>query len=156
MSSLAEGFLQEVFDAYDLGGQVAGALRYGQGHINDTFCAYVQTPEGECRRFILQRMSSAAFKHPDQLMANIVGVTRHLRKKILAAGGDPARETLTVVPTAKGESFFTDSEGGAWRAYPFVENTICLQSAETPELFYASALAFGKFQAMLSLSLIHI
>ena len=150
MSSLAEGFLQEVFDAYDLGGQVAGALRYGQGHINDTFCAYVQTPEGECRRFILQRMSSAAFKHPDQLMANIVGVTRHLRKKILAAGGDPARETLTVVPTAKGESFFTDSKGGAWRAYPFVENTICLQSAETPELFYASALAFGKFQAMLS------
>ena len=98
MSSLAEQSLQEVFAAYDLGGEVAGALRYGKGHINDTFCAYVQTPEGECRRFILQRMSAAAFKHPDQLMANIVGVTEHLRKKIAAAGGDPARETLTVHP----------------------------------------------------------
>ena len=31
-----------------------------------------------------------------------------------------------------------------------MENTLCLQSAETPELFYASAQAFGKFQAMLS------
>ena len=168
MSSLAEQSLQEVFAAYDLGGEVAGALRYGKGHINDTFCAYVQTPEGECRRFILQRMSAAAFKHPDQLMANIVGVTEHLRKKIVAAGGDPDRETLTVHPTRTGESFFTDSQGGAWRVYPFVENTLCLQSAETPELFYASAQAFGKFQAMLSdypadtlfetieLSLIHI
>ena len=150
MSSLAEQSLQEVFAAYDLGGEVAGALRYGKGHINDTFCAYVQTPEGECRRFILQRMSAAAFKHPDQLMANIVGVTEHLRKKIVAAGGDPDRETLTVHPTRTGESFFTDSQGGAWRVYPFVENTLCLQSAETPELFYASAQAFGKFQAMLS------
>ena len=150
MSSLAEQSLQEVFAAYDLGGEVAGALRYGKGHINDTFCAYVQTPEGECRRFILQRMSAAAFKHPDQLMANIVGVTEHLRKKIAAAGGDPARETLTVHPTRTGESYFTDSLGGAWRVYPFVENTLCLQSAETPELFYASAQAFGKFQAMLS------
>lgn len=150
MSNPAEQFLQEVFTAYDFGGDIAGALRYGKGHINDTFCVYVQTPEGECRRFILQRMSAAAFKHPDQLMANIVGVTEHLRKKILADGGDADRETLTVLPTVSGESFFTDSENGAWRAYPFVENTLCLQSAETPELFYASAQAFGKFQAMLS------
>ncbi len=33
--------------------------------------------------------------------------------------------------------------------YPFVEDTICLQKAETPELFAASASAFGKFQRML-------
>ena len=150
MSNTAEQVLHEVFSAYDLGGQAAGALRYGQGHINDTFCAYVQTPEGECLRFILQRMSAAAFKRPDQLMQNIVGVTEHLRKKILAAGGDAARETLTVLPTRAGDSYFTDSNGGAWRVYPFVENTLCLQSAETPELFYASARAFGRFQAMLS------
>lgn len=150
MSSLAEQSLQEVLSAYDLGGEIAGTLRYGKGHINDTFCVYVQTPEGDCRRYILQRMSAAAFKHPDQLMANIVGVTEHLRKKILAAGGDADRETLTVLPTAKGESFYTDSEGGAWRVYPFVENTLCLQAAGTPELFYASAQAFGRFQAMLS------
>ena len=29
------------------------------------------------------------------------------------------------------------------------ENTLCLQKAETPELFYASAKAFGNFQRML-------
>ena len=150
MSSPAEKFVQNALAAYDLKGQAAGALRYGKGHINDTFCVYVQTEEGDCRRFILQRMSAAAFKRPDQLMANIVGVTEHLRRKIEAAGGDAGRETMTVWPTKDGKSYHTDPEGGAWRVYPFIENTLCLQSAETPELFRASAEAFGHFQAMLS------
>ena len=135
--------------AYAFAGEVVGTARFGQGHINDTFCVYTQTAEGDCVRYILQRMSAAAFKHPDQLMQNIVGVTDYLRDLIEKNGGDAARETMTVLRTKNGAAYFTDSEGGAWRVYPFVENTLCLQKAETPELFYASAKAFGNFQRML-------
>ena len=145
----AEQYLQEALEAFDFGGQVVGAVRYGSGHINDTFCVHTQPGEDPCRRFILQRISTAAFHHPDQVMANIVGVTSYLGRQIAAAGGDPERETMSVYATRDGKSFYTDSEGGAWRAYPFVEGTVCLQSAETPELFAASALAFGNFQRML-------
>ena len=147
--SQAEQYLQEALSAFDFGGQVVGAVRYGSGHINDTFCVHTQPGEDPCRRFILQRISAAAFHHPDQVMANIVGVTSFLGKQIAAAGGDPERETMSVYATRDGKPFYTDSEGGAWRTYPFVEGTICLQSAETPELFAASALAFGRFQRML-------
>lgn len=150
MAQLAENTLNEVYGAYDFGGDIVGSVRFGKGHINDTLCAYVQTEGGDCRRFILQRMSAAAFKRPDQLMKNIVGVTDYLRDIIAKNGGDVARETMTVLRTKAGETYFTDSEQGAWRVYPFVENTICLQSADTPELFYASAKAFGKFQKMLT------
>ena len=149
MANPAEPLLPQALSAWDFDGQIVGAVRFGKGHINDTFCVYVQTEEGDCRRFILQRMSAAAFKHPDQLMANIVGVTDYLRAEIARAGGDPDRETMTVKRTKDGKTWFTDSENGAWRVYPFIENTLCLQSAETPELFYASAKAFGKFQHML-------
>ena len=147
--SEAEKLLNEALAAYDFGGQLVGAVRYGSGHINDTFVVHTQPGEGPCRRFILQRISSAAFKHPDEVMANIVGVTSFLGEKIKEAGGNPARETMSVWATKSGENFYTDSEGGAWRVYPFVEDTICLQKAETPELFAASARAFGKFQRML-------
>lgn len=147
--SEAEKLLNEALAAYDFGGQLVGAVRYGSGHINDTFVVHTQPGEDPCRRFILQRISSAAFKHPDEVMANIVGVTSFLGEKIKEAGGNPARETMSVWATKSGESFHTDSEGGAWRVYPFVEDTICLQKAETPELFAASARAFGKFQRML-------
>ena len=150
MANPAEKTLSQALAAFDFGGIIVGAPRFGQGHINDTFCVYAQTEEGDCLRYILQRMSAAAFKHPDQLMKNITGVTEHLRKKIIENGGDPSRETMTVMPTSDGKPYFTDEEGGAWRVYPFVENTKCLQAAETPELFYASAKAFGKFQAQLS------
>ena len=147
--SEAEKLLNEALAAYDFGGQLVGAARYGSGHINDTFVVHTQPGEDPCRRFILQRISSAAFKHPDEVMANIVGVTSFLGEKIKEAGGNPARETMSVWATKSGENFYTDSEGGAWRVYPFVEDTICLQKAETPELFAASARAFGKFQRML-------
>lgn len=147
--SEAEKLLNEALAAYDFGGQLVGAVRYGSGHINDTFVVHTQPGEDPCRRFILQRISSAAFKHPDEVMANIVGVTSFLGEKIKEAGGNPARETMSVWATKSGENFHTDSEGGAWRVYPFVEDTICLQKADTPELFAASARAFGKFQRML-------
>ena len=147
--SEAEKLLNEALAAYDFGGQLVGAVRYGSGHINDTFVVHTQPGEDPCRRFILQRISSAAFKHPDEVMANIVGVTSFLGEKIKEAGGNPARETMSVWATKSGENFYTDSEGGAWRVYPFVEDTIGLQKAETPELFAASARAFGKFQRML-------
>ncbi len=149
MAVTAEQMLPEVLAAYDLGGQIVGSPRFGKGHINDTFCVYVQTEEGDCLRWILQRMSAAAFHHPDQLMANIVGVTTHLRRAAEAAGRDPARACLRVLPTRAGADYYTDSAAGAWRVYPFVEDTRCLQTAETPELFYASAVAFGQFQHML-------
>ncbi len=145
----AEHFLQDALAAFDFGGEIVGAVRYGSGHINDTFCVHTQPGEDPCRRFILQRISAAAFHHPDQVMSNIAGVTAYLGKAIAAAGGDPSRETMTVVPTRDGKSFYTDSEGGAWRVYPFIEGTICLQAAETPELFAASARIFGRFQRML-------
>ncbi len=146
----AEKILSEALDGFDFGGEVAGALRYGAGHINDTFCVYTQQPDGEGRRFILQRINTVAFKDPAGLMENICGVTDYLQEMVRRGGGDPSRETMTVLRTREGKNYLTDSTGGAWRVYPFVEGTLCLQKAETPELFYASAKAFGRFQNMLT------
>ena len=147
--SRAEQYLSEALEAFDFGGELVGAVRYGHGHINDTFVVHTQPGEDPCRRFILQRISSAAFKHPEQVMSNIVGVTRYLGGKIAAAGGDPERETMSVWAARDGGSYFTDSEGSAWRCYPFIEGTVCLQRADTPELFAASGYAFGRFQRQL-------
>ena len=145
----AEQTLQEVLGAFDFGAPVVGAVRYGQGHINDTFCVHTQPEDACCRRFILQRMSAAAFKRPDQLMENIIGVTDYLGREIEKHGGDRSREALEVIRPRDGSPYYTDSQGGAWRIYPFVEGTVCYQSAETPELFAASGRAFGRFQRLL-------
>ena len=145
----AEETLQEVLAAFDFGAPVVGAVRYGQGHINDTFCVHTQPEDAACRRFILQRMSAAAFKRPDQLMENIIGVTEYLGRQIRERGGDRGREAMEVIRPKNGRPYYTDSQGGAWRLYPFVEHTVCCQAADTPERFAASGRAFGRFQQLL-------
>ena len=146
----AEQTLQEVLRAFDFGAPVVGAIRYGCGHINDTFVVHTQPENACCRRFILQRMSAAAFKRPDQLMDNIIGVTEFLGREIEKHNGDRSREAMEVIRPKNGQDYYTDSQEGAWRVYPFVEGTVCHQAADTPELFAASGRAFGRFQRLLA------
>lgn len=144
-----DAIVSEVLAAYDFPETLLGAVRYGQGHINDTFCVICQPQEGDAVRFILQGLSLAAFPHPEELMENFIGITSYLREQIVAAGGDPLRETLSLVKTRDGKDFYTDASGKVWRLTPFIENTDCFQQA-SPALFEASARTFGRFQKMMS------
>ncbi|MEG0756439.1 MAG: mucin desulfatase, partial [Oscillospiraceae bacterium] len=57
----AEQSIHEALNAFEFGAELVGAVRFGKGHINDTFVVHTQPPEDDCRRFILQRVSAAAF-----------------------------------------------------------------------------------------------
>ena len=146
---ISERILNEVLGAFEFGAPVVEVCRYGSGHVNDTFRVDTDRDDGENDLFILQRINEVAFHNPDQVMANVVGITEYLGEQIRKAGGDRSREALEVIRPKSGELFYTDSEGGAWRVFPFVRDIDCYDSAETPELFEASARAFGKFQYML-------
>ena len=143
-----DSVISQILAAYELPGTILDIARHGKGHINDTFCVSCRTPEGGTVQLILQGLSQAAFPHPEEVMENFVGITSYLRREILAEGGDPSRETLSLVKTRDGEDFVTDNRGRVWRLMPFIENADCYQSA-TPELFAASGRAFGRFQYML-------
>lgn len=148
MKPVTEPILRAAANAFDFGGPVVcDARHYGEGHINDTFVVW---REDHSKRFILQRINTDTFTDPVGLMDNICGVTQHLREKILAAGGDPARETLNVIPTLSGAACHLDAEGGAWRAYDFVEDTICLQQVGSEADFRTVAETLGKFQNQLA------
>ena len=82
----------EVLNAFCLDADPASVRSYGDGHINDTFLVEVSGTD----KFILQRINTEIFHHPEELMENISGVTGWLQKKIIEEGGDPARETLNV------------------------------------------------------------
>jgi len=144
MTKKAEAYLDEVLAAFGIHAGGADAVRCGQGHVNDTFM--VSEPAGE-GRFVVQRISSTAFKHPDQVMENVTGVTEYLSREIEKNGG--GWKTLQFLRPKSGGLFYTDRDGGPWRAYPFVGETVCYQTVESPELFAASGRAFGRFQRLL-------
>ena len=116
---------------------------YGNGHINDTYCL-------RSSRCILQRINTGIFKNPDELMENIENVTAFLRKKIQEAGGDPERETLTVLKTVDGKNCYRYDEDNVFRMYLFVENTKSIENSKTPEDLCEAGVGFGHFQKMLA------
>lgn len=142
--------LEQVVAAFETQYEYVGAVPYGSGHINDTFVAHFQPVEGDCKRYIFQRINTQIFKDPVALMENIVGVTQFLKEYIKGNGGDPQRETLNVVQTTDQKSYYIDEQGGYWRCYDFVEDTVSLQLIEKPEDFYNCALSFGNFQSVLA------
>lgn len=144
-----EQIVKEVAGSFVLPGVLREISVYGSGHINDTFRLTYETDNG-IRRYILQRMNRSVFKAPEELMENIIGVTSWLKKKIRAAGGDPERETLTIVKCRNGNYYYRDSEGEYWRVYLFVEGAASYDQVERPEDFYQSAYAFGHFQRMMA------
>ncbi len=134
---------------FEFEGDFVLAGPYGSGHINDTYAAIFRV-NGTNRRYILQRINHHVFRNPEGLMKNIEIVTDHLRQKILAADGDPQRETLTLVPTRDGKCYTRTESGDYWRAYIFIENARTYESVERLDHIYNAAWAFGNFQNMLS------
>ena len=141
--------VKKALEQFAIDGSVKEIRPYGNGHINDTFLAVFQYEDGE-KRYILQRMNHNIFKNPPLLMENVVGVTDYLRKAILTQGGDPDRETLNVVRTLEGKSYYEDQGHSFWRVFLFVEGTLCLEKVESPKDFYNGGAAFGNFQRMLA------
>lgn len=141
--------LQEALDAFPLKGTILGAFRYGSGHINDTYAVSTELDGKIDVRYILQRINTTVFKRPDQLMSNIVGVTTYLQNQIMARGGDPDREALTVILTVDGNHFFTDSKKGVWRCYLFIMDSTCIEKVENPVDFYSAAKSYGRFMRQL-------
>ena len=118
---------------------------YGNGHLNDTLCVTVSAAQGQ-RRFIMQRVNRYVFQKPEEVIRNIEQVTEYLRGVIASEGGDPQRETLTLVRTKDGKTFTYDEDGELWRMYLFIEDTISRDLPDTTELFALSGEAFGRFQ----------
>lgn len=140
---------EQAANAFVFDGELLKVEPYGNGHINDTY-RLTYEKNGEKFYVILQQMNRKVFPKPVEVMENIAGVTAFLKEKIAKNGGDANRETLTVLPTREGLYYHLDVHGEYWRAYLFITDTVCYDRAESEELFYESAYAFGNFQNMLA------
>lgn len=132
---------------FQLEGTVESIVPLGEGFINDTF---IIKTVGKSPNYILQKKNHAVFPDVPSMMDNIYRVTSHLKKKIIDYGGDPLRETLTVIPTNDNKLYFKDSEGNFWAACLFIEDTVTYDKADNERLAYCGGVGIGKFQSLLS------
>lgn len=116
---------------------------FGQGNINDTWKLTV-SENGQTKPYLLQRLNHLVFRQPDQVMANISNVARHLAAKKYASG------ILHPCADRKGHLLFCDEAGNYWRVFPFFEQTTTLETVDDPKQAFVAAQAFGAFLEALS------
>ncbi|WP_312460952.1 aminoglycoside phosphotransferase family protein [Proteiniclasticum sp.] len=140
--------LEKIFLPFSEGGKIIEIIRYGKGHINDTYRVSVHMDKDQEKRYILQRINRSIFKDPVALMDNIVKVTEYLKECVEKAGGDVDKEVLQVVHTKEGAHHVLH-EGEFYRCYRFIEGARSYEIVGGPEDFYKSGQALGKFQRLL-------
>ena len=140
--------LKAVSTLFDLRGDFVHGYSYGSGHINDTYCIWVDQA-GQRIRYILQRVNHNVFKQPIPLMENVKRVTDHALKRLKEEQCPEAyRRTLTLVPSVDGKPYALDSDGNCWRVYPFIERARTYDQIETTKQCQEAARAFGEFQKL--------
>lgn len=127
----------EIARRFPIDGDVASVSQIKSGHINETYL--VTTEEGS--RYILQWINRYVFPNVEAIMQNMSAISAFLREH---HKGKMAM--ISYIDTLDGHNYYDDGQGGAWRLYRFVPDSICLQRAETAEDFYQSARGFGGFQ----------
>jgi len=120
----------------------------GNGHIHDTYAvATVPAPSSE---YVLQRINRHVFPDVAAVMRNLVRIIAHLDRRIVRTGGDPARETLSLIPALEGDFFWVDDAGDAWRMFRRIDAARSPSVAEALGLAREIGAAFGRFVRLLS------
>ena len=132
--------IERAIYAFQIDGNPVSCEELTQGHINKTL--KITTDTG--KEYVLQMINKYVFRNPIRLMGNIGAVTEYLRQRV-----EDKRQAQRFIPTFKDTYYHRDRNGEFWRLSDFVGG-FCLDTPETPEDFYQSALAFGRFQQLLA------
>ena len=135
--------VEKLAENFDLGSKIVSVRECNVGLINGTY--FIDT---ENNRYVLQKINQNVFKRPEQVMANIVAVTKHIKKKIKKEHDEGNGCTLDFLRSGK-NYFFYDEDGEYWRCYKFVEGK-SHQACESTELMTEVGRTFGNFQRLLS------
>ena len=111
---------------------------FGRGLVNGTYLVGTEPPT------VLQRINRAVFPHPDRVIRNVACVTSYLKERIALDGGDPERETLTLIPERTTGLPYVLHGGEYYRLTRLIPGAVSREDAG-PDALYAAAKTFGRF-----------
>ena len=138
--------IKTAFNAFERGGNIVSVNQITAGLINATYL--IETDKKE--KYILQKINTFVFKNPDELMENIVGVTKYITEKIKENGGDYKRENLNFLPCNSGKYYFRDENNDAWRMYIYVDEALTYNKPKNDDTFRSAGQSFGRFMKLLA------
>lgn len=111
---------------------------FGRGHINGTYLVKTDPPT------VLQKINRAVFPEPARVVENVARVTAYLKEKIALDGGDPDRETLTLIPARETGLPYVLLDGECYRLTRLIPDAGSRETAD-PDALCRAAKTFGLF-----------
>lgn len=142
--------VRSIADQFAIEGEYVRGEQVESGHINSTYLATYELPDGAERRYILQRINEKVFKDPLAVMRNVECVTSHINWKVLRKKKDMGGQTLSLYPHKTGRFFVHGEGGGIWRCYNFFEGCQTYDVVENTRQAFEAGRAFGAFQDLVS------
>lgn len=141
--------MKNVCELFSLQGDIKSTEVIKTGNINQTYCVTL-TNDGVDKKYIIQRVNTYVFKHPEEVMENIDKVTEHIKTKIDSVVEDSSRLVLHFLHTSDGMNYAYDDEGGFWRGYRYVDDSITYNTSDKLFVLEEAGIGFGRFQKHLS------
>ena len=139
--------LKKIVERFAIDGEVKEIAPLGNGLINDTY--KVTTGDGT-PDYVLQRINNAVFQDVELLQHNIEAATRHIRRKLEAAGEtDIDRKVLRFIPLKDSPKTYIEVDSKFWRISVFITGAKTYETVN-PEYSEYAGEAFGNFEAMLA------
>ncbi len=146
---MVEKQILEVSRKFGLTGEYRGFEVINSGHINCTYrvCFF---RDGEIKDYILQWVNTYVFKDPEAVMDNISSVTEYIRTKIKEKQATAKRNVLHYSTTDEGKYYTYMPDGGFWRCYRYIDDSVCFEYTDDLKVVEESGVAFGEFQLYLA------
>ncbi len=127
--------LRTICEAYGITPDDHDLAAFGNGLINKTYLLKDHTGSDD---WILQEVNTAVFRHPELIAYNNYLAADHLRLH------HPGYLFMSGRRTLQGKDLLIDPELGAWRVFPFVQNSVSYDGAVTPAQAFSAAQQFGR------------
>jgi aminoglycoside phosphotransferase (APT) family kinase protein len=139
-----------IAERFAVAGRLVSLAPHPGGHINNSWLAEWEEPDGR-RRYLLQHINRFVFRRPEEVMANVVRLTRHLTAHLeRESAPEPERRVLRLVPSRDGATHHREPDGEVWRLFVWIEGTRSMEQAATPAEARMTAEAFGGFLRQLA------
>lgn len=143
---------EQIIKQFNIPGNLVEIKQITTGNIHKTYVAKY-SEKGEETKYLIQQVNNYVFKNPYDVMNNIEGITSYLQRE-LEKNGDKDHKVLKVIKTVDNKNMVVcKNEDGVeefYRVYNFIENAVCYDTAESPEIVRIAGKAFGNFQKLLN------
>ncbi|MEP0870667.1 aminoglycoside phosphotransferase family protein [Trichocoleus desertorum AS-A10] len=140
--------LVTIADQFAHQGSITSVQAFGNGNINDTFLVALDDPDQT--RFVLQRINTQVFRHPELVMQNMRILTEHVCDRLQRTPLDRRWETPRVLLTQDGQDHCSDDQGSFWRAISFIEGSESFDTMKDVDHAQEVGYALGMFHSLIS------